>query len=129
MDDIHARAPVDRVAARVVFSTGEHFDPNKQVLRNDSETPLRVTPVTKAMLKSGSFVNLTGLRFGRFTVLGVAKDFPGWVVRCDCGRYSTRRAKAIKNPANAQDRCDHCLHLAYLQRNEIWRRTAHRSEG
>lgn len=30
--------------------------------------------------------------------------------------------KAVLNPENAQDRCEHCRHLAFLKREEIWRR-------
>lgn len=124
MDDIHARAPVDRVAVRVVLFAGEHFDPRKKVLTNDSEMPLKIAGITKAMRLCPTFEDLTGKRFGRFTVLGIAEDFNGqWVVRCDCGRYSTRRKKSVLNPKNTQDRCEHCRHLVYLRREEHWRRT------
>ena len=124
MDDIHARRPVDRVAVRVVMFSGEHFEPNKKVLTRDSETPHALTVVTKAMRGNPSFDDLTGARFGRFTVLGLEKEFKGsWAVRCDCGRYSTRKKKAITNTENVQDRCEHCRHLAFLQRDDVYRRT------
>lgn len=124
MDDLHARAPVDRVAVRVVLLAGEHFDPNKKVLTNDSETPLATRFPTKGEALNPEFADLTGRRFGRFVVVGIARDFcPQWVVRCACGRYSTRKAKAIRNPENTQDRCEHCRHLAFLKREEVWRRT------
>lgn len=124
MDDIHARAPVNRIAVRVVLFKGEHFDPDKKVLTNDSETPLRVAQITRAMRMCPTFEDLTGKRFGRFVVLGISEDFNGqWVVRCNCGRYSTRRKKSVLNPSNTQDRCEHCRHLAFLKREEVWRRT------
>lgn len=123
MDDIHSRKPVDRLAAQVV-QPGVHFTPEKKVLSNDSDTPIAVRPIPKAARSAKNFDDLTGRKFGRFTVIGLARDFKKqWVVRCDCGRYSTRHSKAVKNPANEQDRCEHCRHLAYLKREEHWRRT------
>lgn len=125
MDDLHARVPVDRVAVWVT-GPGEHFDPRKRVLTNDSDTPIAMRKACKAERNSLSFQDLTGWKVGRFTVLGIARDFPRhWVVRCACGRYSTRLAKSIKNTENAQDRCEHCRHLAFLKREERWRSTGH----
>lgn len=123
MKDLHARKPVNKTAATVT-SRGVHYDPDKIVQTNDSDLPIATRPFTKEELKQKSFVDLTGRRVGRFSVIGAARDFKGrWVVRCDCGTYSTRRAKSIKNPENVQDRCEHCRHLAFLKRNELWRRT------
>jgi hypothetical protein len=115
MDDLHARVAVDRVAAKVT-KPGEHFEPNKRVLTNDSDTPIAVQQVPSHIK------DLTGTRFGRFTVIGFATK-GGWVVRCACGKYSTRRQKAIINPENAQDRCEHCRHLAFLKWEDYRRRT------
>lgn len=123
MKDLHARKPVNKTAA-IVTSCGVHYEPNKIVQTNDSDLPIATRPFTKAELKQQCFVDLTGFRVGRLSVIGAARDFKGrWVVRCDCGKYSTRRAKSIKNPENVQDRCEHCRHLAFLKRNELWRRT------
>lgn len=42
-------------------------------------------------------------------VVGLAKDIAArWIVRCDCGDYEPRTAKAIKNPANGADCCVKC---------------------
>lgn len=121
MKDIHARVPVDRLAARVVGG-GVSFVPNKRVLNNDSEMPIATRPFSRVELKAEGFADLSGRRVGRFTVLGIARDFNRqWVVRCDCGRYSTRTAKAIKNPANSVDRCEHCRHLAFILRDDRMR--------
>lgn len=123
MDDIYSRVPVDRVAVWVA-GPGEHFNPTKRVQANDSEEPIATRPARISERNADGFLDLTGQRVGRFMVLGLARDFARqWVVRCDCGRYSTRHAKAIKNPANTQDRCEHCRHLAFLKRDERWRRT------
>jgi hypothetical protein len=113
-DDIHARAPVDRLAAKVT-RPGFRFDPQKRIQTDDSPNPLPTRLITPAMLASPNFQDLTGVRFGRFRVIGMAKHKKKhWVVRCACGIYSTRCSKAIKNPANHVDRCEHCRH---------WRRT------
>lgn len=123
MDDIHARVPVNRVAVWVT-GPGEHFNPRKRVQTNDSEAPIETRPFTSVERNAEGFIDLTGRRVGRLTVLGIAREFTRqWVVRCDCGRYTTRTAKAIKNPGNTQDRCEHCRHLAFLKREYFWRRT------
>jgi hypothetical protein len=31
-----------------------------------------------------------------------------WIVRCVCGKYETRKSKAIKNILNAHDHCSYC---------------------
>lgn len=123
MDDMHARVPVDRVAVWVT-GPGEHFIPRKRVQTNDSDAPIAIRQFTAVERNADGFIDLTGRRVGRFTVLGISRDFTRqWVVRCECGRYSTRKAKSVKNPANTQDRCEHCRHLAFIKREEHWRRT------
>lgn len=46
------------------------------------------------------FVDLTGIRSGRLTVLGIAVDVSAngtrWVVRCVCGSYELRRTRYLK---------------------------------
>jgi hypothetical protein len=119
--DIHARVPVDRLAVRVTRFAGEHWDPDKSVQTKDRVTPLSTIPV------SPGTQDLTGHRFGRFVVFGqYSKSSDAgrlWVVRCVCGTYTTRRTKAILNPANSRDCCAHCEHLKYLQRSDHFRRT------
>jgi len=128
MKDIHARTAINKTAALVV-GAGTHYEPNKKVQTNDSDLPIATRPFTKAELGQSCFIDLTGARVGRFTVIGAARDFKGrWVVRCDCGTYSTRKVKAIKNAENIQDRCEHCRYLAFLKRNEQWRRSGRCSD-
>ena len=69
----------------------------------------KVKRLTKANLNSNSFIDLSGAEFGKFTVIGLSAHSKGrWVVRCECGEHEFRTAKAIKNPANAQDACAKC---------------------
>ncbi len=116
--------PINRDAARVI-KPGEHYIPHKKIMNVHRSTPLKVQkPIPKSIRNNKGFSDLTGSRRGRLTVLGMsADDLTLWVCRCDCGRYTTRKAKAIKNPNNEQDRCEECRQLAYLKREEIWRRT------
>lgn len=122
MDKLHP-IPVDRVAARVV-GKGFQYEPATRGSASDSETPIPVAKkLPRALTQNPGFVNLTGNRIGRLTVVGVSEArYSTWVCRCDCGRYCLRSAAAIKNESNSQDRCSHCRHLAFLKRDE-YRRT------
>ena len=65
--------------------------------------------LTKAVLNSETFIDLSGAEFGKFTVIGLSAHSKGrWVVRCECGEHEFRTAKAIKNPANNNDACAKC---------------------
>ncbi len=112
MDKILTSVPINKTAA-VVLSKGEHFTPNKRIANLDSELPIPVKKIPKEAQ------NILGHKNGRLTVIGFAKDFNGrWVVRCDCGRYTVRSKKALMNPANVDDCCEHCRHLKFLQREQ-----------
>lgn len=108
--------PINIVAVRTMFYKGEEYIPNKKVLTNDSDLPIEIHSIPT--LSYGE-EDLTGVIFGRFKVVGKAKNILGrWVVRCLCGKYSTRKRKAIKNEKNTQDRCEHCRQLAYIKREQ-----------
>lgn len=120
-------APVDRVAARVI-SGGTHYDPKKKVLEEEFIAPPPMVPKHRHP-RDASFIDLTGRKKGRFTVIGLMeRDGPArWVVRCACGTYTLRTAKSIKsadtNPNARMDACSQCKHLAAMKREEVWRRT------
>lgn len=114
------RKPINKQAA-LVTSRGFDYEPDKQVSPNDSDTPLAIK---KNLEVNQNFTDLTGVRFGRLLVLGFSADKKKkWVCRCDCGKYTLRASKAIKNPENYGDRCDLCRHHAYLIRARIWQNT------
>jgi hypothetical protein len=124
MNNLHAKAPVDKMTAIVTYAKGVNFEPNKKVLNRDNEFPIKIRKIGKKPSKNKDFKNLTGIKFGLFTVIGIAEEYKGaWVVRCNCGRYSTRTKKAILNEKNNQDRCEHCRHLVFLKRNDFHRAT------
>ena len=106
--------PVDRVAARVTRG-GVHYEPNKKILTADSDLPILTTRNPKDV------PDLTGTKFGHFTVLGWFLDGNGWVVKCVCGIYSIRKTRAVLNPRNNLDRCERCRHLLFLRRENHWR--------
>lgn len=119
-EDQVLRHAVDRSAARVV-SKGFQYVSRKRVQWIDREAPwpVRANP---RLPNESPFVDLTGVKFGRFTVLGRHTASKHWVVRCSCGVHSLRKGKAVKNPSNSVDRCDECRHLVFLRRENIHKR-------
>lgn len=114
MKDIHARRPIDRVASRVT-GEGVHYEPEIAIGNtHDSDLPIPTLGIPPGL------DDLTGHRTGRLTVIGYhgARHNPRgevihhrWVLRCDCGRWTVRRSRALKKPRCAEDCCDTCSHL------------------
>ena len=114
--------PVNKTAA-IVTSKGFEYVSSKLIRIKESKNPIKLKKIPDSYFLSDSFNDLTGRRRGRLTVLGLSAVGKGWVVRCDCGVYTIRKAKAILNENNEQDRCEECRHLAHLKRNEYRLRT------
>ncbi len=123
---ILASVPVNATAARVIGSSGAEIPFVAEASRGDTRhflVPPPIVPTEELRTRQAreTAQKLIGQRFGRFTVLGYAADQPEnnkrkarWVVRCDCGSYEYRTAKAISNPANnVVDRCLVCRDDAY----------------
>lgn len=92
-DDVIKRVPVNRLAAQVT-GKGVSYEPRKRVKRR-----------------------------GRLVVVGLYGHQPmRYVMRCQCGTYTVRKSKTLRNEAN-YDMCEHCRHLMTLKRSEHWRRT------
>lgn len=105
------RAPADKTAALVV-SRGERHNNTPKVVNEHWDYP----PPMKRPPKHAP--QLVGMRCGRLTVVGMhATRLGAWVVRCDCGDYETRRAKAIRNQNNHGDRCTLCRNAAFQRKN------------
>jgi hypothetical protein len=122
MDELH-HLPIDGNAAKVIFAKGEHYNPKKKVLTADSDLPLPTRAITKGMRNAEGFMDVTGVRNGLLTCLGLsANTLSMWVVRCDCGKYSERSKKAMLNKENYMDRCEHCRQLVYLKRESFYRK-------
>ena len=112
VDKILTRVPINKTAA-IIVSKGENYIPNKKIANIDSDLPIPIKKVPKEA------ENIIGHKQGRLTVIGFSKDFNGrWVVKCLCGRYTVRSKKALMNPANINDCCEHCRHFNFLKKEQ-----------
>lgn len=113
--------PLDRVAARVVMKGEPDPRRNRNADMLHSVTPMAVRAPKRAERMNPSFSDLTGVKFGRFQVIGIADTTASshgamlWVCRCACGDYELRRAKAIRNPQNIDDCCVMCRQVNYMR--------------
>lgn len=107
------------VTAGKVMSIGIHYTPDLSKSSHElheNQPPIR--PIPEHSLHSCQ--DLPGKKVGRFTVIGLAEEFnpkknARWVVRCSCGRYEFRKAKALRNPSNIDDCCSECKNLKMIQ--------------
>lgn len=128
-EKLAASAPVNKQAA-LSSSKGFQYTPSKVVLVQEWDAP----PKLKEPLKSQ--LDLRGRRKGRLVVIGLLADFAAnkatratWVCRCDCGRYTSRKAKSINNPRNEGDRCELCRHARFLsERHKTARKVVSREQ-
>nr|CAC9204713.1 Uncharacterised protein [Escherichia coli] len=83
--------------AATVTGKGFEYQPNCQINCDEYVGPPETVPL-KDLALDPSFVDLTGRKKGRFTVIGLMKEKKKgrWLVRCVCGTYTTRSAKSIK---------------------------------
>ena len=127
-DDIHARVPVNAITARVV-GRGIDYVPEKPTDIGESDLPIKTTVVNPVLSCNPDFKDLTGAKFGRFTVVGIldteASDSKKvkWVCKCFCGRHATRSSRAVRNPKNSGDMCSFCQDLERLKKNDFKKRT------
>ena len=106
------RDAVDANASRVL-KQGVHFESRKIILQNHWEVQPKLKRVPHI------FQDMTGRKFGRFTVVGLLQSPKKmWVVRCACGMYETRKERSMTNPNNQQDCCQKCRELQHLQRQQ-----------
>lgn len=91
--------PIDGLAARVT-QTGEHYDINVASHQYHSKNPEITRKAKKGDILNPCFEDLTGISFGRFTVVGMSKirtrGKANWSIRCVCGNYEHMKAKTIK---------------------------------
>lgn len=108
------KAPVNKIALRVLGS-GVNFEfKNTEPHREESLTPF---PITWGRFPfSDGFINLKGRQVGRLTVIGWNDDNGRWVCRCSCGTYVYRKSKAIKNSKNKIDACYQCHKLIEVRK-------------
>lgn len=114
--------PVDRVATRVIGRGEQPPAIRPQSTRAHSDVPFPFHTPDSRQLNDPMFTDLTGRKFGRLTVLGIAelrtkgtagKRGINWVVRCVCGNYEMRKSKYIKQCLNGNEsaleaKCEWC---------------------
>ena len=109
--------PVNSTASKVM-QKGQHFEYENKSSQIESDSPI------PTMNSNKNTKDLTGIRRGRLTVIGLSRDIQKrWVVKCDCGKYTIRTAKAIKNKNNNADACTECHNLMYMKKYDYWKRT------
>lgn len=114
MEKFITKVPVNSTARRVV-SPGINYTPNKKIIQDHWENPPPKNEIIPFELKLfNNQRDMTGHRIGRLKVIGFHISLR-WLVRCDCGRYETRKYRALNNPNNKDDRCNICRHLLWLQ--------------
>ena len=107
--DCHNVTPINKLAVSVV-QKGESFEfTGIEPGREESKTPLPIT--WGIMQKNDNFIDLTGFKKSRLTVIGWNANKSRWVCRCLCGTYVYRTSKAIKNENNKIDACYQCTKL------------------
>jgi hypothetical protein len=114
---------VNKVAHKVIMYKGVHYKSNSKTTAGYSETPLNTRPIPKDLLKQRDFVDMTGIRFGNFRVIGLAEKNSKkitWVCKCLCGAYEFRTKRAIQNPANSKDRCSKCRDFIAKKRDAVY---------
>jgi hypothetical protein len=110
--------PVDSTARRVL-GKGVEWAPDLRRQQYYLRSEIAPPPMRKVVPGN---LDLTGQRFGRLVVLGLGavknqrlKSPPpaSWVVRCDCGAFEGRTAKALRKPGNPDRHM--CLHCGYVE--------------
>ena len=97
MKKISALAPIDRTAS-FVTRKGYSYTPDKKIETGDSDLPLKID--------TSKICSITGLRRGRLTVVGNSNERNSRLVcKCDCGIYTFRKSRVIRNIKNQQERC------------------------
>ena len=92
LDAVAPLFPVNRTAGQVT-AKGEHFDYVPEATHRVSDVPFPSKPPPN----TPQFIDLTGQKFGKLTVVGYARDQGNtntsgalFNVRCVCGRYEQR---------------------------------------
>lgn len=124
-DTVAPLMPFDKTASQVA-GKGEHFEysPPQDVVR--SETPIETRRATPREKLDPGYVDLTGVKVGRLSVIGIAaassQEKRRWVVRCQCGDYEIRRSKVIRRWMEGENvggaMCHECGYTQKLLRGE-----------
>ena len=117
IERVLSSVPANATASRVM-SGGVHYDPEVKEANHTwhSYAPPPLKAINREPIQSREIARqLIGRKFGSLTVIDLADIDKGggtakWAVRCVCGYYEVRNARAIRNPANRDDACQRCVH-------------------
>lgn len=120
-DALAAAAPLNRDASIARDGSGEIFTPLKRGLKERQFTEI---PPLRAHPPDPGFVDMTGRKIGRLTVVGyLGKGHKGalWLVRCACGAFERRVTRTLKRSAvdGRNDRCGECGYLDELRNGRV----------
>jgi hypothetical protein len=113
-DAIAAAAPLDAQASVVRDGSGEHYE-----VTVPAHIEHYTAPPRPQMPRPEGVEDLTGFQRGRFTVIRYHSPTGcggKWLVRCACGDYELRRAKAIRKGDEQDMSCFRCVHTDALRR-------------
>ncbi len=127
-DAILASTPLNSTAAKVT-GKGTGFAPAVTFLERVWDAPPTLARINNTHRANPSFVDLTGERIGRLTVLGLAAGESGlWACRCACGRIVGRRAKGLKEKSS-EAMCNACDYTRKLRENGASDKARSRAES
>ena len=112
IDRVIHSAPVSPQAARVVSGGVNHPipSPHRDLVVSPAPLPVRPMPPDSPVK--------VGDKFGWLTIVGLSatgsiKQKASWVVRCVCGRYTTRKLEAMRREVEVigiEPKCPECLY-------------------
>lgn len=112
-DRLSTSSPINRSAGVAVGSRGVHYEPKLNNARVTLDAPPRMRPPPP------NAPDLVGLQFGRLRIVGLSAELNGrWVVRCVCGKYEFRSARAARGEHAELDACSYCQHLDKLKHQD-----------
>jgi hypothetical protein len=110
------RTPINRQTAMIMAGGEKPMLPNKNEHFRSHGRPEVFNQIPK-FIKQAGWRDLTNIKFGRFTIIGLKKDnVSRWVARCSCGVFELKKAKAIKSKLNDLDMCNVCRKFEYLKK-------------
>lgn len=104
-DRVVSSAPQNAQAAIVRDGSGDLYQPR---LFNALEGMPPLKPITPQIRLNPAWVDYTGRRIGRATVVGLMQKKTGsktpasWVCKCVCGYYLTATSKTIRRAMNGE---------------------------
>lgn len=122
--------PNNIVAKRVVYDSGDHYNPkvksNKHLFCTECPSLRKITSLPNKIKSDPSFKDLTGLKKGYFTIIGIldCHDYNKWVLKCVCGNYEVRTTTTfnkIKDQVD-QNRCQSCVDLERIRNKDYWKK-------